>query len=177
VFVGACRHFSTVLGPGADMFHYDHFHMDLARHDARGTRRVCRPVLKFTPRLMEAGVATMSHGRFQPPADWARPAPRPQPRPGWEKQPIAEPDYAEEEPDGEALGSVPLAPAPPVRGRPMPCRYPLHAARGPLRPVRACRAPAPVGSAPRDARRPAARDRRAALLGLAHCLARSLCHT
>jgi hypothetical protein len=50
VFVGACRHFTTVLGPGSDAFHYDHFHLDLARHDPRGVRRVCRPVIKYTPR-------------------------------------------------------------------------------------------------------------------------------
>lgn len=47
VFVGACQHFSTVLGPGADMFHYDHFHIDLARH-AKG-RHICKPVIKYTP--------------------------------------------------------------------------------------------------------------------------------
>src|ERR671916_3489437 len=51
VFVGACRHFATVLGPGADMFHHDHFHIDLARHDPRGERRICKPILKFSPRL------------------------------------------------------------------------------------------------------------------------------
>ena len=47
VFVGACAHFSTVLGPGADLFHYDHFHIDLARH-ARG-RKICKPIIKYTP--------------------------------------------------------------------------------------------------------------------------------
>jgi len=51
VFVGACGYFNTVLGPGADMFHHDHFHLDLARHDPRGQRRICKPVLKFMPRL------------------------------------------------------------------------------------------------------------------------------
>jgi hypothetical protein len=51
VFVGACRYFNTVLGPGADMFHYDHFHIDLARHDPRGERVICKPILKFTPRV------------------------------------------------------------------------------------------------------------------------------
>jgi hypothetical protein len=51
VFVGACQYFTTVLGPGSDMFHHDHFHLDLARHDPRGTRRVCKPILKFTSRL------------------------------------------------------------------------------------------------------------------------------
>lgn len=47
VFVGACEHFSTVLGPGADPLHYDHFHIDLARH-AKG-RHICKPVIKYTP--------------------------------------------------------------------------------------------------------------------------------
>lgn len=47
VFVGACEHFSTVLGPGADPLHYDHFHIDLARH-SKG-RRICKPVIKYTP--------------------------------------------------------------------------------------------------------------------------------
>jgi hypothetical protein len=50
-FVGACRYFNTVLGPGSDPFHYDHLHLDLARHNPRGDRRVCRPVLKFEPRI------------------------------------------------------------------------------------------------------------------------------
>lgn len=43
IFVRACDLFTTVLGPGADAFHYDHFHLDLARHDPRWERRVCRP--------------------------------------------------------------------------------------------------------------------------------------
>jgi hypothetical protein len=51
VFVGACGTFTTVLGPGSDAFHYDHFHLDLARHDARGERRYCRPQIDFEPRL------------------------------------------------------------------------------------------------------------------------------
>ncbi len=43
VHAGACRNFATVLGPGADAFHYDHFHFDLARHGRRGDRSICRP--------------------------------------------------------------------------------------------------------------------------------------
>ncbi len=42
VHQGACDQFSTVLGPKADRYHRDHFHMDLARHGRRGTYRVCR---------------------------------------------------------------------------------------------------------------------------------------
>ncbi|MBV9288907.1 MAG: extensin family protein [Hyphomicrobiales bacterium] len=42
---GACQYFTTVLGPGADMFHYNHIHLDLANHGATddGPRRICKP--------------------------------------------------------------------------------------------------------------------------------------
>jgi hypothetical protein len=43
VHAGACKGFATVLGPGADAFHYDHFHFDLARHGRAGNRSICRP--------------------------------------------------------------------------------------------------------------------------------------
>ncbi len=41
---GACGLFTTVLGPGADPFHYNHFHLDLAMHGRTNTgpRRYCR---------------------------------------------------------------------------------------------------------------------------------------
>lgn len=39
---GACREFTTVLGPNADGFHRDHFHMDLARHGRDGMMRICK---------------------------------------------------------------------------------------------------------------------------------------
>ncbi len=42
VHASACRQFTTVLGPNADRFHHDHFHVDLARHGRKGTYRVCR---------------------------------------------------------------------------------------------------------------------------------------
>ncbi len=42
VHQGACRHFTTVLGPLADSHHRDHFHMDLARHGRSGVNRVCQ---------------------------------------------------------------------------------------------------------------------------------------
>ena len=45
VHAGACQDFTTVLGPGADVFHYNHIHMDLAMHGSTdtGPRRYCRP--------------------------------------------------------------------------------------------------------------------------------------
>ncbi|MEO0728878.1 MAG: extensin family protein [Pseudomonadota bacterium] len=39
---GACRYFTTVLGPNYNRAHHDHFHLDLARHGRTGTYRVCR---------------------------------------------------------------------------------------------------------------------------------------
>ena len=68
VFVGACERFTTVLGPGSDALHYDHFHLDLARHDPRGMRRVCKPILKFTPRLGNGGEWQGGGSPAEPPA-------------------------------------------------------------------------------------------------------------
>jgi len=47
VHAGACGQFTTVLGPGANVFHYNHIHVDLALHGntASGPRRICRPFL------------------------------------------------------------------------------------------------------------------------------------
>lgn len=42
VHSGACREFTTILGPDADAFHRDHFHVDLARHGRSGTDVICR---------------------------------------------------------------------------------------------------------------------------------------
>ena len=57
VFLGACQRFTTVLAPGSNVFHYDHIHVDLARHDPRGLRRICQPLIKFVPRLGADGRA------------------------------------------------------------------------------------------------------------------------
>ena len=78
VFVGACQRFTTVLGPGSDVFHYNHFHLDLARHNPRGDRRICKPVLKFEPRLdperpVEARRPARSPVAVQRPAETAPP--------------------------------------------------------------------------------------------------------
>lgn len=42
VHQGACANFTTVLGPDADRFHHDHFHVDLARHGRDGLGRICK---------------------------------------------------------------------------------------------------------------------------------------
>jgi len=47
IFSAACERFSTVLGPGADAFHYDHFHLDLARRSS--ARPICKPMPEELP--------------------------------------------------------------------------------------------------------------------------------
>jgi hypothetical protein len=42
VHQGACREFSTVLGPNYDRAHHDHFHVDLARRGRDGLGQTCK---------------------------------------------------------------------------------------------------------------------------------------
>jgi hypothetical protein len=42
IHTGACREFTTVLGPDNDRFHHDHFHLDLARRGSDGNDRYCK---------------------------------------------------------------------------------------------------------------------------------------
>jgi hypothetical protein len=42
VHQGGCEEFTTVLGPNADSYHRDHFHLDLARHGRDGLMRICK---------------------------------------------------------------------------------------------------------------------------------------
>jgi hypothetical protein len=44
---GSCQHFSTVLSPGSNAFHYNHIHVDLAQHGRSG-RTVCKPAPQET---------------------------------------------------------------------------------------------------------------------------------
>jgi Extensin-like protein C-terminus len=107
VFVGACRYFTTVLGPGSDSFHYDHLHIDLARHDPRGQRRICKPILKFAPRI-DPEQSRQAYQAAAPSADLA---------------PI---DREEDGPEegypatSHAPAAAPAAPMPPAASRPAP---------------------------------------------------------
>lgn len=38
----SCSEFTTVLGPGSDPYHSDHFHLDLARHGRDGLNHICK---------------------------------------------------------------------------------------------------------------------------------------
>jgi hypothetical protein len=42
-FTSACAEFYTVLGPGSDSYHYNHFHLDLLLTNARNGGHLCRP--------------------------------------------------------------------------------------------------------------------------------------
>ncbi|MDP4023874.1 extensin family protein [Methylobacterium sp. NEAU 140] len=102
VFLGACQRFTTVLAPGSNVFHYDHIHVDLARHDPRGLRRICQPMIKFTPQLGAGG---------------ERPLSRPLPPPRQPAPPQAPVDIEEDDPYGlsptaRAPGAAQVARAP-----------------------------------------------------------------
>jgi hypothetical protein len=85
VHAGACGHFTTVLGPGADMFHYNHFHLDLAMRGATNTgpRRFCRPQPPpelMRPRARPDGLPPAPE--IDEPIDVSRATPRPGLGPG-----------------------------------------------------------------------------------------------
>ncbi len=63
----ACDFFTTVLGPGADAFHYDHLHVDLSRR-ASG-RSVCNPTPRNVPQppRMSRGVPMAQRSPLAPP--------------------------------------------------------------------------------------------------------------
>ncbi|KQP28372.1 extensin [Methylobacterium sp. Leaf469] len=130
VFLGACARFSTVLAPGSNVFHYDHIHVDLARHDPRGLRRICQPLIKFTPQL--GGEST------------ARPVARPRPVERLPAPPQAPVDVEEDDP----YGVTPLSQATP-QNRNAPRPAPSHLARAPVEaPSHARSAPSAYVAAP-----------------------------
>lgn len=86
----ACNRFTTVLAPGSDALHYDHIHMDLARHNARGDRRVCRPKVDMP----------MGPGAMPPEEPLISSGPVFKPDPGPRRAPAA-PANAPMEADGE----------------------------------------------------------------------------
>jgi hypothetical protein len=56
IFATACAQFKTALGPG-EPYHEDHFHLDLAHHNADGTSRYCNPKPSSTPPVRDPFVA------------------------------------------------------------------------------------------------------------------------
>jgi hypothetical protein len=114
VHSGACSNFATVLGPGADAFHYDHFHFDLARHGSGrtsrgGNRSICRPNPQAVPPPNEGFpinpapnmLTSQRNGNPLVPKDTyasaqqSLPAYRPAQLPGAPRNPVAEREAAE----------------------------------------------------------------------------------
>lgn len=133
VFLGACQRFSTVLAPGSNVFHYDHIHVDLARHDPRGLRRICQPLIKFTPQLGADGAS--------------RPVARPRPPERLPAAPQAPIDVEEDDPYGvtpmsSRQGPSRAAPSQLARTAP-PAQAPTAYATGPSPRPLPSRPPAP----------------------------------
>lgn len=87
VQAGACERFTTVLAPGSNVFHYDHIHVDLMRHE-KG-RTICKPA----PRPMPAPLIAKAPMSPAPP-----PAAAPQPEPAVYAPPPAAAPPQEERP-------------------------------------------------------------------------------
>lgn len=102
VYADACDEFTTVLAPGSNAFHYNHIHLDLARHDARGLKHYCRPRLGPIP------PPGMLPGQMQEPLVSQAPAP-PLPQ---EMPPIARALADQPPPFSRALRQAPVPEAP-----------------------------------------------------------------
>ncbi|MGJ0394312.1 MAG: extensin-like domain-containing protein [Methylocystis sp.] len=59
---GSCAHFSTVLSPGSNAFHYNHIHVDLAQHGRSG-RTICKPAPQETPPPDQSPLVAMQNAR------------------------------------------------------------------------------------------------------------------
>ena len=62
VHMGGCGIFGTALGPGSNAMHYNHFHVDMARHNARNNG-YCKPIVDIPPRVdpLQAHIQTQPY--------------------------------------------------------------------------------------------------------------------
>jgi len=162
IHAAACERFSTVLGPGADPFHYDHIHVDLARRTSG--RSVCKPVpqevapparpypesMPMTsrgrdPYAVTTTPAPSSAPRPVPPSRYASPPAPVGPDPMFANRPLADlppPDLA---PPGYPAGPRPVSAAPRAAGEPLD----LTAPRATPHPRPGLRPPASIPTAGR----------------------------
>ena len=68
VFAAACAEFYTVLGPGSDSYHSNHFHLDLLLTNASGGRHYCRPIPSRAPYEIPTAALGEAPGHGVPPA-------------------------------------------------------------------------------------------------------------
>jgi hypothetical protein len=118
VHAGGCDIFTTVLGPGYDAAHHDHFHFDLARRN----RVVCRPAPQpvAAPPLMQRNPENIPMSQHRAPERFPI-ARAPQP-------PQVESDYEEDDaptPQRFPVARAPRQPLPPEQAYPPahPPRY------------------------------------------------------
>jgi hypothetical protein len=85
---GACRYFKTILGPGSDSFHHDHFHLDLAQHGRRKSV-VCRPrvAIPEKPDFYDPASRAASFGEGEEGFVKPSPGPKPMQDPAYEQEP------------------------------------------------------------------------------------------
>jgi hypothetical protein len=169
VHAAACERFTTVLAPGADMFHYDHIHVDLARR-ASG-RNVCKPtpMSPAPPPLRAPQPEGQAVARApSPPAStspWAQAASLPGSTSPWAQtvqQParpaMRGPSVVLREPAPQSAGTplVIANPAPPTNsfGTPLPIAERVRQALGTPAPTQAP-APVPMRQAPPPMQPPA----------------------
>ena len=133
VFLGACQRFTTVLAPGSNVFHYDHIHVDLARHDPRGLKRICQPLIKFTPQLG---------------SDNPRPMSRPRPPERQPAPPQSPVDIEEDDPYGASPTSRAASPTQVARAPARPVAPAAYASAPAARPMPARPAPRVAAALP-----------------------------
>ncbi|WP_375463017.1 extensin family protein [uncultured Methylobacterium sp.] len=135
IFIGACQRFTTVLAPGSNAFHYDHIHVDLARHDPRGLKRICQPLIKFTPQLGSGD---------------ARPMSRPRPPERQTAPPQAPVDVEEDDPYGLAPTSKAASPGLYARAPARPAAASAYASAPAPRPLPARASPRVAAALPEE---------------------------
>lgn len=108
VHAGACGTFKTVLGPGSDGYHEDHFHLDLARHNANWTA-YCRPHPRSVPSAPQFGPSPGGYGGYsaQPQPGYGPPPQDYPPQPYEPTQDYPSDPYAY--PQGPASDNVPMS--------------------------------------------------------------------
>jgi hypothetical protein len=67
VFAGACQRFTTSLGPGSNIMHYNHFHVDLAKLAPDGSPKMCKSSATGDPVVAQDGAAVVAEDAATPP--------------------------------------------------------------------------------------------------------------
>jgi hypothetical protein len=49
IYATACQRFTTTIGPGSNIMHYNHIHIDLAKIAPDNTPKMCKPAPEVTP--------------------------------------------------------------------------------------------------------------------------------